>query len=360
MTAQLKIGFLTNQNPYNRNSYSGALYFMLRALESHPGFNVELLGGYRPIKEGILGRLFPGSKDQFHFKREEFQGLDAVIAPVASDLVARYGSKIGPPIMLITDTTPSYLREFYPEAAAGVSDDTEIEAFSNTESVVYSSQYMADRAQGEFANLSGKLVGVAPLGINLFNLPSKPMKKDPMEPLEMVFIGKNWKRKGGDIALKTLNELRIRGINAHLKIIGPSLPETRAHNHVEVLGYIDKHRPKEAGIYERALKNAHVLISPTRADCTPMVIAEANMFSCPVAITEVGGVSSLMRSGVNGEMLQVNDGPKEWADVIENMTIKNNDYEALCCSSFEYAQLRLSWEAWAQSIFEYTYEAINK
>jgi len=359
MSGQLNVGFLSNQNAHNRNSYSGALYFMLHSLEAHPGLNVSILGGYKPVKTGLRGRLFSGSKDQFRFDASEFEGLDVVIAPVASDLIGMFGHDIKPPIMLITDTTPSYLREFYPEEASVGEDSRENEAFKHVKRVVYSSQYMADRAKSEFSVLAEKTVTVAPLGVNLDVFPVSPSQKEPLSPLEMVFIGKNWARKGGDIALATLDELLARGVDARLKIIGPSLPKARAHSNVDVLGYIDKHRPNEVKIYEDTLRNAHILISPTRADCTPMVVAEANMFSCPVAITEVGGVGSLIKNCVNGEMLQVEDGPKEWADVIERMTVKNPDYDSLCLSSFEYARLRLSWEAWAQTIFENAYEVVS-
>lgn len=356
MSGRLKVGFLSNQNAYNRNSYSGALYFMYRSLEAHPGLDIHLLGGYKPVKKGLLGRLFTGSKDKFKFDVDEFKDLDVVIAPVASDLVAQFGQDIEPPIILITDTTPSYLREFYPEEALDNRDAIEVNAFKHVERVVYSSRYMADRAKNEFDVLADKQVNVAPLGVNLDVFPNGPKRKHPQDPLEMVFIGKNWSRKGGDIAMDTLDELIARGINARLKIIGPSLPKTRAHPNVDVLGYIDKHRPNEVKIYEDTLRSAHILVSPTRADCTPMVVAEANMFSCPVVITEVGGVGSLIKNGVNGEMLQVEDEPKDWADMIERLTVKNPEYDDLCVSSFQFAQLRLSWDAWAQTIYENAYE----
>jgi glycosyltransferase involved in cell wall biosynthesis len=360
MSQRIKLGFMPFQNPHNRNSYSGALFFMMQALQNHPGFEFNLLGGYKPTKYPFLRRMFRVKPQEFKFDRAEFADLDVVVAPVASNILSIYAKEIEKPIILITDSTPSYLMEFYPNDVKVDKTDIEKVTFNHIDRVIYSSRYMADRAKEEFSELEEMPIQVAPYGVNLFDLPAVPVKKPSMDRLEMVFIAKAWQRKGGDIALATLDELLAREIDVHLTIIGDGTPEANAHKAVSVVGFLDKSHAKESVSYEEILSNAHVLISPTRADCTPMVIGEANSFACPVVITDVGGVSSLIKNGVNGQMMALEDGPKEWATTIESLTVGNENYNDISVASFQYSQLRLSWTSWAQSVFENATEAMQK
>ena len=360
MSGPLKVGLLAYRNPYSKNSYSGVLHYMKRALEEHPGINLKVLGHYPQKQPNRLVRYFWPHEPEFQYDESEFEDLDAIIAPAASNVLGEFGKKISPPIILITDATPSYIREFYPLEASEFQDEVEVDAFNAVERVIYSSHYMAERAVEEFEVLKDKVVSVAPYGVNLDSFPPFPAAKSTFEPLKMVFIGGNWDRKGGDIALATLNELIRRRIPSSLTIVGPGPEGVLNHPHVDVVGFLDKGKPAQSAKYESILSESHLLILPTRADCTPMVISEANAFGCPVAITDVGGVSSLVREGVNGTMLTLTDGARDWADAIEALTIKNEHYEDLCIASYQFAQLRLSWSAWAQTMFENLVEVARK
>jgi glycosyltransferase involved in cell wall biosynthesis len=116
------------------------------------------------------------------------------------------------------------------------------------------------------------------------------------------------------------------------------------------LGYLDKNRPRQAARLARAFGEAHLFILPTRADCTPMVVAEANIHGTPVLITDTGGIGSLMAEGRNGRMLPMAAGPDDWAAAIHDLTADPKAHAALCRSSFAHARDRLTWEAWARDV----------
>ncbi len=360
MTAQLKVGFLAYQNPYDKNAYSGVLHYMRCALEDHPGIDLFILGKYPLYQSGFLKRLLKRPDPTFQFDQCEYEGLDVVIAPAASNVLRAHGNKIDIPIILVSDAIPSYIREFYPLEAEKFLDEEEISAFQSVERVIYSSKYMADRASDEFNILKNKVISVAPYGVNLDCFPPSPAIKPKLDPLKLVFVGGNWARKGGDIALATLNELLSRGVTSTLTIVGPGPDATIKHPNVEVVGFLDKQQPAQYQKYESILKNSHLMILPTRADCTPMSISEANAFACPVVVTDVGGVSSLIRDDVNGKLMTLEDGARKWADVIEALTVKNDSYDDIRISSYQFSQLRLSWAAWAQTMYENLSEVARK
>jgi len=355
MSAALRIGFLSEHNPYDRNAFSGTPYYMLRALQAHPGAQVRVLGGHRRPRYDPASRILrkAGVLRRGALQRRDIDdaGLDAILAPVASGLVARIGAALQPPIVMLTDATPAFVREFYgavdPEA-----DRTEARALSLAAGVVYSSHFMADRALAEFPDLARDRVHVIPFGLNLDRLPGSRPQKPPLSPLRLLFIGKNWQRKGGDRALAALDALRAQGIAARLTVIGDTAPEAEAHPDVEMLGFLDKNTASGAARLTAELAQAHVFVLPTRADCTPMVVAEANAYGCPVLITETGGIPSLMAPGQNGRMLPETADGAAWAAAIREITADPEAYERLSAASFAHCHARLTWDVWARDMID--------
>ena len=347
----LRIGVLTGHNPHDRNSFSGTPYYMMKALERRPDATVQVLGNHRPgprsIPERVWRRIRP--RPAFSFDPATVD-VDMVLAPVASGLVARHADALPCPVLFLTDATPAFLREFYGHVIPPEADRIEAEALAAAAGSIYSSRYMADRALVEFPGTDPARVHALPFGINLDHLPDAVPAKPPLDELRLLFIGQDWARKGGAIALATLERLLDLGVRARLSVIGSSSPEADAHPAVDVLGYLDKNDPAEARRFVEALKATHLFLLPTRADCTPMVVAEVNAYGCPVLITDTGGIGSLMAEGVNGRMLPLEAGPDAWAEAVRDLTADPTAYGALCASSFRHAHERLSWDAWADGI----------
>lgn len=358
----LRLGFMTAHNPYNRNSFSGTVSYMKRGLEARDDVELVVTGGHAPPQTGLLGKIRRRvqGRPEFRFDAGEYRDLDAVIAPVASHLVAQYAAEITPPIYLVTDATPAFLREFYNRPVAADKEAVEARALKGAAHVVYSSQYMAARAVTEYDALTPERAHAMPFGINLDRLPESVPDKPPLEPLRLLFIGQDWSRKGGAYALGALEQLRARGVAARLTVIGSSSPEADADNDVEVLGYLDKNLPQDAERLTRALEEAHVFILPTRADCTPMVVAEANSYGCPVLISDVGGVGSLMEEGRNGRMMPLEAEAEAWAEAILSLVADADDYRRLSRSSFEHAHARLTWQAWSDSMVGLIRETVTR
>lgn len=354
MNAPLRVGFLSVHNPYDRNCFSGTAYYMAQALRARDDTDLVIMGPHRPPRTGLAGKIFKRifGEQKAHFDRLDVAGLDVIIAPVASSLVAKFAEDLPVPMVLITDATPAFLREFYGYDIPADADATETRALRFAQAAVYSSDYMADRARAEFADLPEAGVFAIPFGINLDRLPPAPVVKPQPDPLQLLFIGQDWHRKGGDIAIDALDALLERGTDAELTVVGCSDPRADSHPNVTVLGYLNKNDPADNDRLTAALTEAHVFVLPTRADCTPMVIAEANAYACPVLVTNTGGIGSLMNEGTNGAMLPPGATGAEWADAIEAMTYDQTRYRALSQSSHAHCHAKLTWTAWADRITE--------
>ncbi len=127
------------------------------------------------------------------------------------------------------------------------------------------------------------------------------------------FIGREWKRKGLDIAIKTVEQARLNNPKLKLFVAGPS-PEEIAHlfsswseNSYELIGWAKT---------EDILARIDLLIHPARKEPFGMVVAEANAAGVPVLISENCGISPLIDKDM-GLALPI-DIVKTWT---ENITI---------------------------------------
>jgi glycosyltransferase involved in cell wall biosynthesis len=344
----LKVGLLSPHNPYDRTTFSGTAHHMAEALRQRSEVNLRVLGPHRPARAGdrVLRRLIPARP--IEVDRLDLSGLDLVIGLTATGLLDQLAAVSRVPFVHVTDATPSFLRECYGWEVPPGSDALEERVVARAALTVYSSRYMARRASLEFGIEMGQRLTAIPFGANVDTLPGQSPDKPVASPLRLFWVGGDWDRKGGALAVATLDELRARGVDARLTIAGAIPPGLRGHPGVERVGYLDKNNPRDARRLSRLYAEAHVFVLPTRADCTPMVVAEANVHGTPVLITDVGGVGSLMEDGRNGRMMPLAAGPREWAEAVRALTRDPGRYAALCRSSFAHAHGRLTWRAWAR------------
>ena len=159
--------------------------------------------------------------------------------------------------------------------------------------------------------------------------------------MELVFVGTDWVRKGGDRAVELLARLQTAGVPARLSVIGvdpAKLPEG-----VVGLGRLDLRVAEDAERYARALSAAHWLLLPSSAECFGHVLCEANAFGVPALATAVGGIPSVVLDERNGFTAPL----EEWADRmavhVERCWQDGDAYHALATSSRREYETRLNW-----------------
>lgn len=352
MAEILRIGFLSHNNPFDRTAFSGTTFHAARALARRPDLETRILGPHQ--RRGALGARIAtrfGDRGRHGIGTPDaatLDGLDAVVGLVASRLLDPLLETSPVPLLHVTDATTSFLREFYGREISAERAEREARVVRGVARTVYSSRFMADRALVEYGITADRVAHV-PFGVNLDTLPALPQPKPPLDPLRLLFIGTDWRRKGGDIALDAVGRLRAGGRDVRLTLVGAT-PDQALPDGVTAAGFLDKNRPRDAARLTRLLTEAHLLVLPTRADCTPMVIAEANAYGAPVLVTLTGGIGSLMEEGVNGRTLPENASPAAWAAAIAELAADPEAFRAMSRSAFDHASARLTWDAWAHDI----------
>lgn len=114
--------------------------------------------------------------------------------------------------------------------------------------------------------------------------------------LHLLFIGKDWERKGGPLLLDAFEVVRRCRPEATLTIIGCRPPVDRPGVHV--LGFLDKGSAAHAARLRHALQRATVFVMPSYWESTGIVYLEAAMYGLPVVMLAGQGREELLPASV--------------------------------------------------------------
>ncbi|NJL54830.1 glycosyltransferase family 4 protein [bacterium] len=216
---------------------------------------------------------------------------------------------------------------------------------------MYSSQWAADSAIRDYGADPSK-VEVIPFGANLDEPPSaeQVLSREPSSTCRLLFVGKDWQRKGGDIAVQTLIALNQMGIDTELTTVGTVLPPEVKHEKLHSIAFLNKNVPAQRQQLNNLFLKSDFFIFPTRAECSPIVLCEAAAFGLPVIASDVGGISTLVEEGKSGYVLLASASPEDYANVIVEILSSAKNYRHLVEGSRDRYDSRLNWQKWAEDI----------
>lgn len=113
---------------------------------------------------------------------------------------------------------------------------------------------------------------------------------------KILFVGTDWKRKGGPVLLQAFRKIRSRHPDAELYIIGCS-PEIQ-ENGVHVVGRV---APEDLHAY---FSEARLFALPTELEAFGVVFVEALHFGLPIVATAIGAIPEIVGIGINGYLVK--------------------------------------------------------
>jgi glycosyltransferase involved in cell wall biosynthesis len=131
--------------------------------------------------------------------------------------------------------------------------------------------------------------------------------------LNLLFIGKDWQRKGGEKVIETFRILRSLHKESSLTIIGYKKGATEMPEGVEYLGYLDKRDSVDAKRIKVQLLKADFLIMLPQAEALGLVYIEACALGAIPVGNNVGGTSDVVRNDVSGLLCELEDSPEKIA-----------------------------------------------
>lgn len=379
-TKPLRIALVAMGDPADARVWSGTAWHIRDALEQrgelahvvHRPWPPLRRAVGRPIKQLALGRWNHERSVRFmdwaagplleELSQVQFDVVFAVATPFAAALAARF------PTVVISDATACGVYGYYP-GAPGIDTAAARQAIASDRAALerallwsVPSAWAARSLLEDFGAPTRKVVEI-PFGANLAGDPmpvTKHWRGD--EPLRLLFAGVDWGRKGGDVALAAVEALRASRIDARLDIlgltgaqIGKELPA-----YATVHGFIDKNSVPGRAQIDRLFSASHLFLMPTRAEAYGLVFAEAAHHGVPSIAYATGGVTSVVRSGKTGILLDPGAGPADFAGAIRRLISDGPAYAAMSQAALDDAHNRLNWSVWTARMTAATRRALDR
>jgi len=372
----MKIAYLALNDPLDKRSWSGTTYYIANALQKN-GNDVDFLGpiklpkwldkalrGMAKITRIIFKREYITkyslllswySSRQFN-KKLKGKTYDCICAPAASAELGFLKTKL--PVIYITDATFELVSNYDYSEFNKISWFSKVEgnllernALRKSSAIMYPSLWAAQSAVNDY-HISNEKVFIAPFGANIDLIPDKRMIFQKLEnkQLTLLFLAVDWDRKGGNIAFDVLKFLQYtHGVQAKLIVCGCEPPSHISHPNMEIIPFLDKNKQEDYEKFVNIMSSAHFLLVPTRADCSLLVGCEANAYGVPAITTDTGGVSEIVKDGINGYCLPYSADGSTYAALIAELFINEEKYKDLISSSRQRFDEHLNWQKWSES-----------
>ncbi len=231
-------------------------------------------------------------------------------------------------------------KEFIRDALA---DERSI--LSRSRLAIYTSEWAAQTAIKNYHNSNVKIVPFGPYleqNATVEDIKKSINSRSPHE-CKLLFVGQSWHVKGGSLALKVAQELNKRGLKTTLTVVGCQ-PDEPLPSFVRSIGIVD------SLTRNKLYSESHFFIMPSLFEPFGVVFAEASSFGVPSLATNVGGIPSAVKDGLNGKIFQPDAPNTDYCDYVLGLFSNFNDYRELALSSFNEYRSRLNWSTAGQTV----------
>jgi glycosyltransferase involved in cell wall biosynthesis len=355
------------------HAWSGTPFYMGQALEQ----NVERLSYIGPVEAPVITTISKAARLQSRFTgwktmpsatwfaaRRNARILqealaqakpDVVFAPAGSTIIAALETDL--PVIYTSDATVRLMIDYYGQFsdlskhARQEAEDLERAAIAKSALLVYPTAWVARSAVEDYGADPAR-IRILPYGANLAHFPARETALAPRRPgpLRLVFVGVDWIRKGGDIAMEAFRELRRRGVDAEMTIVGCVPPPEVPRDGLTIYPFLSKNDPAQMRMLSEIYLSGDLFFVPTRAECYGVVWCEAAAHGLPSVSTATGGVPDVIREGVTGMTLPQEARGADYADLIATLAADPARLAALKRSAREDFETRLDWAVWGRDL----------
>jgi glycosyltransferase involved in cell wall biosynthesis len=373
----MKIAYISNEDAADPSIQSGRSASILTELE-RLGMEVERFFplvveqtrvdlakkvGYR-----LVGKHHRGDRSVEYLEslaREVEQGLagrkfDFVYSP-GSEMVSRLRTNL--PVAFSADATFASLVDYYWDFT-GISPEyrrnghaQEAAALAKASLVVFPSEWAARSALDYYGTDPAK-VAVISFGANLGSENERATVRhwiDRRSPdhLRLLFVGRHWERKGGDLVIATAHCLIAHGYPVIVDIVGCELPARhREIPWIRAHGLLHQCNPVEMERLTQLYSQAHFVFVPSRAEAYGFTFAEACAFGAPPIATATGGIPAIIQHDFNGLLLPLDAKAPDYADAIVATFSDAARYRLMCQRAFDDFEQRLNWRTFTRKFVE--------
>jgi len=373
----MKVLFISYHDPYNLDQASGSDYNYLQAVKNN-GLDVEVIGPFisSPIWfERIFSRLYQRNGKRYlkHSITTAWLASKAVNEAVEQwnpdVLFTHYPSPLifyhaGAPCVYRTDSTFYGVERDYPrygKLALSLEMAQEKRAFQHSARVITHSDWSGQILSDYYKVPKDHIIiypepstlpdHVVPKEINILDW--KTLK----QPLRLLLVGRDYRRKGIDIAIEVVHRLNSMGVQAELTVCGA---HGQADEFVKFVGPFKKSIPEQLDQYVDLYRRAHLLIHPALFDAGPIAPGEAASFGTPTITNDVGGMSTTVIDGISGIVLPKWSPADGYVNAIIELVKNPERYYRLCQKTRDRYERELNWRVVEKRFGEILHQVVQE
>jgi glycosyltransferase involved in cell wall biosynthesis len=361
----MRLAVLAAADPLNIRTWSGTPYFMTKTLQAkfpdlfpvrtpRPVWFQYLRRVARQATAGRIdiswNRTLALWSANHLASRLKAEHVDVAFCIANAPLSAFLAEQL--PTIHVSDATVPLMRDYYaefsslPKALAFSAWQLDSTSVLRSSACLFSTEWAARSAIRDYGADPSRVHAI-PWGANVDPQDvSSDDRTAPTDVCHLVFIGVDWDRKGGAIAVAAALRLSQAGHAVKLHIVGAKLNFQQQSDAIIIHGFINKSTEDGRLEFDRIMRQAAFLFVPTRQDCSPMVFPEANSYGVPVITTQTGGVPDVVHEGINGHLLPIEATADAYADLIWTIWSDRSRYDRLRKSSRTRFDHVLNWNSW--------------
>ncbi|MCB2209561.1 glycosyltransferase family 4 protein [bacterium] len=269
--------------------------------------------------------------------------------------------KLSAPLVYMCDSTVKWTTDNWPLFSSfgmKMMENWERKVIEKASHIITFSQANADVLE-DYYNIPASRITVHPIPSSLPHREDdfQPNPISTNEPLKLLLVGKEYHRKGVDIAVETVQQLNAAGIPAELRIVGQ---DNQDSDHVTFMGLYEKRNPKQLSAYMDNYRWAHFLLFPSRFDAAGIVPSEAAGFGVPTITNAAGGIATTVEDGVSGVVLPKHSPSEQYVRTIEYYWNNPIEYNKLRESTYARFSSNLNWNILGDKLFSIIQQTVHQ
>jgi glycosyltransferase involved in cell wall biosynthesis len=284
--------------------------------------------------------------------------VQAVVAPSSLPVTL---TKNTAPIAFWTDACfgamPGYYDDFSRLCQRSLSDGQvqERTALAHCRLAIYASEWAAEHCRRLYPEYRSR-VRVVPFGANLDpryderTVHELLQARSDSAECRLLFVGVDWERKGGTIALNAASILNARGLPTTLTVVGCNPFICEKPSFVEIVGFLDRTSAEGSARLRELFTRSHFLVLPSRAEAYGVVLCEAAAFALPAVASRTGGIPTIVEDSITGRLLSPDADGEQYARALEDIFRSKGTYRRLALSAFGKYRRRLNWDTACKAV----------
>jgi glycosyltransferase involved in cell wall biosynthesis len=232
--------------------------------------------------------------------------------------------------------------------------EQEANAHARCAAAIYPSRWAADAAI-KLHGAAPEKTHVIPFGANVDAPPASAidsmLRARGWSPLNVLMIGSEWARKGGNLVVEACRLAREAGRDVILHVVGVGVEIVPTDSFIVVHGVLDKRHAAHRATLKHLLSICHVFFTPSRAEAYGMSFCEASAWAMPSLTTAVGGIPSIIENGCTGWTLPLEADAAPYAEKLLEMTSVVDEYRAMAWRARRDYEARLNWSAFTDRLW---------